>query len=191
MTDLILNRVFMQRALHVLASAFVMLGIAGAAFGVGGPKVVSTRAFLATDAVHPGQTARLAVLAQIDPGYHINDHKPSLDYLIPTKIEFDASPAFRVENVVYPHGKPMKFDFLDTPISVYEGEVRLGTLLKIESSAKPGSYALRGKFTYQACNNYACLPPTSAPVETLVRVVPSSVPLKPVNSEIFKTIKPR
>ena len=191
MTDLILNRVFIQRALHVLASAFVMLGIAGAAFGVGGPKVVSTRAFLATDAVHPGQTARLAVLAQIDPGYHINDHKPSLDYLIPTKIEFDASPAFRVENVVYPHGKPMKFDFLDTPISVYEGEVRLGTLLKIESSAKPGSYALRGKFTYQACNNYACLPPTSAPVEALVRVVPSFVPLKPVNSEIFKTIKPR
>ena len=191
MTDLILNRVFIQRALHVLASAFVMLGIAGAAFGVGGPKVVSTRAFLATDAVHPGQTERLAVFAQIEPGYHINDHKPSLDYLIPTKIEFDASPIFKVESVVYPRGKPMKFDFLDTPISVYEGEVRVGSLLKIESSAKPGSYALRGKFTYQACNNYACLPPTSAPVEALVRVVPSSVPLKPANSEIFKTIKPR
>ncbi len=189
MRNLILKRVFKQRALYGLASAFVALGVAGAAFGVGGPKVVSTRAFLATDAAHPGQTARLAVLAQIEPGYHINDHKPSLDYLIPTKIEFDASPAFKVESVVYPHGRPMKFDFLDAPISVYEGEVRLGSLLKIGSSAKPGSYALRGKFTYQACNDYACLPPTSAPVEALVRVVPSSVPLKPANSEIFRTAK--
>lgn len=189
MRDLILNRVFKQRALRVLSSVFVALGVAGAALAVGGPKVVSTRAFLATDSVHAGQTAKLAVLAQIEPGYHINDHKPSLDYLIPTRIEFDASPNFKVESVVYPHGKPMKFDFLDTPISVYEGEVRVGSLLKIESSAKPGSYVLRGKFTYQACNNYACLPPTSAPVEGLVRVVPSSVPLKPANSEVFRAIK--
>ena len=189
MRDLILIRVIKQRAVHIFAAAFVALGVAAAAFAMGGPKVVSTRTFLATDAVHSGQTARLAVLAQIEPGYHINDHKPSLDYLIPTKIEFDASPAFKVESVVYPHGKPMKFDFLDTPISVYEGDIRLGSLLKIESSARPGSYTLRGKFTYQACNNYACLPPTSAPVEALVRVVPSSVPLKPANSEIFKAFK--
>ena len=191
MKDQIVDRVFKRRVLRPLIVAFLALGVAGAAFGVGGPKVVSTRTFLATDAVHAGQTARLAVLAQIEPGYHINDHKPSLDYLIPTKIDFDASPAFKVESVVYPQGKPMKFDFMDTPISVYEGDVPVGSVLKIDSSTRPGSYALRGKFTYQACNNYACLPPTSASVEAIVRVVPSSVLLKPANSEIFKTIKMR
>ena len=79
MRELILNRVITQRAVHVFVAAFVALGVAAAAFAAGGPKVVSTQTFLATDAVHPGQTARLAVLAQIESGYHINDHKPSLD----------------------------------------------------------------------------------------------------------------
>ena len=172
-----------------LAEAFLLFLLGVGTACAGGPtSVVSARTVLATDAVHPGQVARIAVVAQIEQGYHINDHKPSLDYLIPTKVVFDDSPVLKVEKVVYPHGKPMKFDFLDTPISVYEGEIRLGSILKIEGSARPGSYSLRGKFTYQACNNYACLPPASAPFEASVRVVPSSVPLKPANSETFRAI---
>ena len=172
----------------VVTSLLVLLS-AGLTFAAGPPQVVSARMLLATDAVHQGQTAKAGVLAQIKPGYHINDHKPSLDYLIPTRVVFDASPALKVEKVVYPHGRPMKFEFVDSPISVYEGELRLGSLVKVEGSAKPGSYSLRGKFMYQACNDHACLPPTSVPLELSVRVVPSSVPLKPANTEVFKTIR--
>ena len=171
----------------IAASLFALLWGGGALAG-GSPAVVSARTLLATNAVHPGQTAKLAVLARIEAGYHINDHKPSLDYLIPTKVEFEASAALKVEKVVYPHGKQVKFDFLDSPISVYEGEIRLGSLLKVDGSVKPGIYPLRGKFMYQACNDHACLPPTSVPFEASVHVAPPSVPLKPANSEIFKTI---
>ena len=183
------TQVWRHSALRFVAASLLALGVAGAARAAGPPSVVSARTVLATDAAHAGKVARLAVVARIEPGYHINDHKPSLDYLIPTKVVFEASPIFKVENTVYPHGKPMKFEFLDTPISVYEGEVRTGLVLKIAGSAKPGTYSLRGKFMYQACNDHACLPPTSAPFEASVRVVPSSVPLKSANSEIFKTIK--
>ena len=171
----------------VVASLLVLLS-AGTALAAGPPQVVSARTVLATDAVHAGRTAKVAVLAQIKPGYHINDHKPSLDYLIPTRVAFDASPSFKVEEVFYPHGKALKFEFVDSPISVYEGELRLGSILKVEASAKPGTYPLRGKFMYQACNDHACLPPTNVPFEVSVRVVPSAVPLKPANSKIFKTI---
>lgn len=171
-----------------IAASLLVLLSAGAATAAGPPAVVSARTVLATNAVHPGQSAKLAVLARIEPGYHINDHKPSLDYLIPTKVEFDASPNLQVEKVVYPRGKMVKFDFLDSPISVYEGEIHLGSLLKVGSSVKPGNYPLRGKFMYQACNDHACLPPTSVPFEVSVRVAPPSVPLKSVNSEIFSTI---
>jgi DsbC/DsbD-like thiol-disulfide interchange protein len=175
--------------MRLVAASLLLLLSAGTAFAAGPPQVVSARTLLAADAVHPGQTAKVAVLAQIKAGYHINDHKPSLDYLIPTRVVFDASPSLRVEKVVYPHGKPIKFEFVDSPISVYEGELRLGTILKVEGSAKPGSYPLRGKFMYQACNDQACLPPTSVPLELSVRVVPSSVPLKPANAEIFRTVR--
>jgi Thiol:disulfide interchange protein DsbD, N-terminal len=171
-----------------IAASLLVLVSAVAAFAGGPPAVVTARTFLATNAVHPGQTAKLAVLARVEPGYHINDHKPSLDYLIPTKVEFETSPSLKVEKVVYPHGKQVKFDFLDSPISVYEGEIRLGSLLKVDGSVKPGTYQLRGKFMYQACNDYACLPPASVPFEVSVRVAPPSVGLKPANSEIFKTI---
>ena len=171
----------------VVASLWILCA-AGAMFAAGPPSVVSARTLLATDAVHAGQTARIAVLAQIKPGYHINDHKPSLDYLIPTRVTFVASPSFKVEKIIYPHGTPRKFEFLDSPISVYEGEIRLGSILKVARLAKPASYPLRGKFMYQACNDHACLPPTSVPFEVSVRVVSSAVPLKPANIEIFKTI---
>ena len=174
--------------MRLAVASLLVLFSAGTAFSAGPPQVVSTQMVLATDAVHAGGTAKVAVLAQIKPGYHINDHKPSLDYLIPTKVVFESSPSFKVEKVVYPHGRPTKFEFVDSPISVYEGELRLGSLLKVAGSAKPGSYPLRGKFMYQACNDHACLPPTSVPFEVSIRVAPSSVSLKPANTEIFRTI---
>ncbi len=171
-----------------LAASLLLFLAAGTVWAAGPPSVVSARAVLATDAVHPGTAVKVAVVADVESGYHINDHKPSLDYLIPTKVIFDDSPSFKVEEVLYPRGKLRKFVFLDSPISVYEGEIRLGAILQVAQSLKPGTYALRGKFTYQACNDHACLPPTSVPLEAQVRVVPSSVPLKPANSEIFKKL---
>lgn len=172
-----------------LIAALVLLLLAACTVRAAGPpSVVSARAVLATDAVHAGTAARLAVVAQVASGYHINDHKPSLDYLIPTKVVFDDTPSLKVERVFYPRGTPRKFVFLDSPISVYEGEVRLGAILQTGRSVKPGTYELRGKFSYQACNDHACLPPTSVAFETQVRVVPSSVPLKPANSKIFKNL---
>lgn len=174
--------------MRLVAASLLVLLTAGVACAGGPPEVVSAKAFLATDAVHPGQTAKLAVLARIEPGYHINAHKPSLDYLIPTRVEFEASRTLKVEKTVYPGGKSVKFDFLDTPIAVYEGEVRVGSMLKVGAKASPGAYTLRGKFMYQACNDHACLPPVSVPFEASVRVAPPSVPLKPANTEIFRTI---
>lgn len=159
---------------------------AGMVCADGPPAVVSARAMLATNAVHPGATVKMAVVADVHSGYHINAHKPSLDYLIPTKVIFSSSPNFKVEKVVYPRGKLKKFVFLDSPISVYEGQIRLGATLQVGRSVKPGVYSLQGKFAYQACNDHACLPPTNVPIEIHIHVVPSTIPVKPAHSEIFK-----
>lgn len=174
--------------IRLAVTSLLVLLTAGMAFATGPPTVVSAKTVLATDAVHPGQTAKLAVLARIEAGYHINSHKPSLDYMIPTRVVFDSNPLLKVEQVVYPQGKPVKFDFLDSPISVYEGEVRVGSMLKVSPSARPGAYKLHGEFKYQACNDHACLPPTSVPFEGSIRVTPHSVPLKPANAEVFRSI---
>lgn len=171
-----------------LAASLLFFVAASTVWAGGPPSVASGRILLATNAVHPGTSERIAVVAHIKPGYHINDHKPSLDYLIPTKVVFEHSPSLSVEKVIYPRGTLKKFVFLDSPISVYEGEIRLGAILQVNRSTKPGTYPLQGKLMYQACNDHACLPPTSAPLKVSVRVVSSAVPLKPANSQVFKEI---
>jgi len=172
--------------MRLLTVSLLLLLPAGAACAEGPPSVVSARILLATHAVHPGTTVRIAVVAHIDSGYHINDHKPSLDYLIPTNVVFEDSSSLKVEKVSYPRGKLTKFVFLDSPISVYEGEIRLGAALKVSPSLKTGAYPLRGKLTYQACNDHACLPPTSVPLEGLVHVATSPALLHPADSAVSK-----
>jgi hypothetical protein len=151
--------------------------------------VVEAHAVMATDAVHADSLVKLALLAQVAAGYHINDHKPSLDYLIPTIFEVDSSDQFTVKNVVYPRGTLKKFPFSDVPLSVYEGKVVVGMLLQGGKTVPAGTYTLKAKFAYQACNDHACLAPTSVPVTLALKVVPHNVPLKAVENDVFQRIK--
>jgi DsbC/DsbD-like thiol-disulfide interchange protein len=151
--------------------------------------VVEAHAVMATDAAHAGSPVKLAVLAQVAAGYHINDHKPSLDYLIPTELKVDPSDQFTLQNVVYPKGTPKRFAFSDVPLSVYEGTVVVGALLQAGKVTPAGTYMLKAKFAYQACNDHACLPPASVPLTVTIKIVPRSVPLKPVESDVFQRIQ--
>jgi len=151
--------------------------------------VVEAHAVMATDAAHADSVVKLAVLAQVAAGYHINDHKPSLDYLIPTELKVDPSDQFTVKNVVYPKGTLKKFAFSDAPLSVYEGPVVVGMLLQSGKGLPAGIYTLKAKFGYQACNDHACLPPASVPLSVTMRIVPRNVPLKSVESDVFRGIK--
>jgi DsbC/DsbD-like thiol-disulfide interchange protein len=151
--------------------------------------VVEAHAVMANDAAHANSPLKIAVLAQVAPGYHINDHKPTLDYLIPTELKVDPSDQFTLKNVVYPKGTLERFAFSDVPLSVYESTVVVGALLQAGKTVPAGTYTLKAKFAYQACNDHACLPPTSVPLTVPLRVVPRHVPLKPVESDVFERIK--
>ncbi|HEY6292059.1 MAG TPA: protein-disulfide reductase DsbD domain-containing protein [Terriglobia bacterium] len=154
------------------------------------PTVVSGHLVLEMDGAHAGSTVKAAVVAQVAPGYHINAHVPSLDYLIPTELKLEPVPPLALGPVVYPKGKPEKFAFLDQPISVYEGRLLVIAPLKVAASAEAGVYTLKGVLNYQACNDHACLPPASLPLSLAVKVVPNSESLKRVNSDVFTGIKP-
>jgi len=176
----------MRRVLSVA----ILFGVAACWAGETAPQIVAARAVLDADAAHPGSTVQVAVVAEIAPGYHINDHKPTLEYLIPSELKLEASPEVAVQDVIYPHGKLMKFAFEDKSLSVYEGTLVVKAVLKVARNTPPGTYTLKGKLAYQACNDRACLPPTSAPVEFAVKVVGAGVPVKHLNEDIFKSGKP-
>jgi thiol:disulfide interchange protein DsbD len=174
---------------RVLLAWVAVCGMAGLAIAQPSQSVVKAEMMLATDAVHPNSSARAALVAEVAPGFHINDHHPTLDYLIPTELKLEPPGVITVRDVIYPRGTMKKFAFSDSPLSVYEGKVVVGALLQIARKARPGAYALKGKLTYQACNDHACLPPSTVPLSLDVKVVGRSVPLNRVNADVFRQIQ--
>ena len=110
----------------------------------------------AVAAVTPGPEGdTVAVTLSVDPGYHINAHVPSLDYLVPTDLAFaGAAPS----SLAYPKASRFKPGFATTPLAVYEGRVPLvATLPK-------GASGWTATVTAQACDDQTCLPPATVPV---------------------------
>jgi DsbC/DsbD-like thiol-disulfide interchange protein len=127
-------------------------------------QVVKAKVTMASQVARPRDIVRAAVVVEVLPGYHINDHHPSLDYLIPTEVKLEPSKQVTVNDITYPKGEPRKFAFSDAPLSVYEGTLRVDVALQVEPKTLPGNYEVKGQLAYQACNDHACLPPASAPL---------------------------
>jgi DsbC/DsbD-like thiol-disulfide interchange protein len=148
------------------------IALAGTAAWAQGPgQVVKAKVTMASPVAQPNSVVRAAVVAEVVSGYHINDHHPSLEYLIPTEVKVEPSQQVTVQDITYPKGEPKKFAFSDAPLSVYEGTVRFDVALQVDRKTVPGNYEVKGKLAYQACNDHACLPPASVPLLFSFKVV--------------------
>ncbi len=151
--------------------------------------VAKARVVLATNGAHRGSAIKAAVVVRIAAGYHINAHHPSLNYLIPTEVRFSPSAYAKVMKVIYPTGRAVHFSFSNTPLSVYEGEVPIGLMVKVGRTGKASEIVLHGQLSYQACNDHACFAPTSIPLVVTVPVLPANIPLKPAHAAIFSRLR--
>jgi DsbC/DsbD-like thiol-disulfide interchange protein len=157
-----------MKTLIALVSTFALA--TGAAWGQTPEGVVKAKVTMAPGVARPDSIVKAAVVAEVLPGYHINDHHPTLDYLIPTEVKLEPSPQVAKNDITYPKGELKKFAFSDTPLSVYEGTVRFDVALQVEHKALPGDYEVKGQLAYQACNDHACLPPAKVPLLFSFRV---------------------
>src|SRR5206468_3100594 len=97
------------------------------------------------------------------PGWHVNAHAPSEDYLIPTRVSLIPPAEVKFSDLVYPEAKQVKFSFADKPLAVYEGTIRVTGRGEISASAPPGTRAISGAFSFQPCNDKQCLAPAQVP----------------------------
>jgi len=146
---------------------FPILLFAAAAFaqlpGTTMPKV--TAAPISKVTVHPGGKAKVEMLFQVKPGFHINSHQPSSDLYIPTNIILDVPTDISVAGMNYPKGEMLSFPFdPDTKLSVYTGDITVTGLVMAAKSTPRGTYRVHGNFRYQACDNRSCYPPTTVPI---------------------------
>ncbi|MFN2385524.1 MAG: protein-disulfide reductase DsbD family protein [Thermoanaerobaculia bacterium] len=114
------------------------------------------------ETAEPGR-GTLRVQVRIAEGWHVNSHRPSEDYLIPTALTSSPIPGVRWDDPVYPPGVMRKFSFSKSPLSVYEGQFVIAVPVRWGSASPP---VLAGQLEYQACNDTQCLPPATAAFRT-------------------------
>ena len=147
--------------------------------------VLQPQAYVSLQPVPRGSAFQIAVVAKISPGFHINAHVPSEDYLIPTKITANLSPGVFLVETTYPSGVMRAFRFSKTPLRVYEGSFTVRMKLRVNGAAPLGPQKIPLTLGYQACNQDACLPPTKIPVTADLEIAAVDTPAHPAHADIF------
>ena len=147
----------MKRALFALLGLALVSALAAQAPNPA--TLLTVKASVASGAARGQGT--LVLRAALAPGWHVNSHRPSEEYLIPTTVKVEAPGSVKVGEPRYPDGKMLKFSFSETPLSVYEKEFEIQVPLQWSGSGP--APALSGSIDFQACNDTQCLAPASVP----------------------------
>ncbi len=116
-----------------------------------------------------GQQFTIDVNARISSNWHINSNKPNDEFLIPTVISAKGN-GIKLVKIKYPRPHELKLSFSELPVSVFEGETKIGLTFEILQSAALGKQNIEVVFDYQACNDVTCLPPNSTSTKFSVMV---------------------
>ena len=156
----------------------------------GSQSVVSMQHFASVDGIRNGDFFDLATVLTIAPGYHINAHQPTLDYLIPTQIVFQESKVIHLDTPRYP--KPSQHSFSFSPgqsLAVYEGSVTIKTKGEVVNLGNMSSVTIQGKLTVQACNDNQCLSPAKLSFKIPIKVFQPNILPTPINRKFFNQNK--
>jgi len=175
------------------AASLVLLAIATLGISASGQEdaramaatIVQPQAYVSLQPVPRVHSFEIAVVAKISPGFHVNAHLPSEEYLIPTKVTTDLPAGIFVVETAYPRGVMRAFRFSKTPLRVYEGSFTIRMKLRADGSAPLGAQKIGLTVGYQACNQDSCLPPTKVPLTANLQIAAVGAPTHPANADIF------
>jgi thiol-disulfide isomerase/thioredoxin len=121
--------------------------------------------------VEQGSRTELAIVLDIQDGFHVMSNHPSRPEYIATAVTLDqVHPAsLKVGDAVYPDGVP--FSLAGEEISTFRGHVVVHVPLEAPAGVEPGKYALDGSVHYQSCSATSCLFPRTAPIRAEIDVV--------------------
>ncbi len=153
-----------MRRQWLVASCLLLVAAAGAQMDA--PAKAKNYVAYAAEAqtVAAGKNAALELRFHVMEGYHVNSHTPKQDYLIPTTLKLDAADGVKAGTIEYPAGKMYSFSFDPAEkLDVYAGDFTV----KLPVVAAAGEHTVSGTLRYQACDNAACYPPRTLPVQVL------------------------
>lgn len=174
--------------MRFVASLALSLACTAAALGQPVPAsstIIVPRLEADADRLVAGSPFRLAVVADIKAGWHVNSHTPKEDFLIPTEVRIKPAAGVVFSAVKYPKHKESKFSFSDQPLAVYEGRTVFLVPGTADAKAAPGPRTLTAVISYQPCNDTQCLPPAELTATLTIDVAKPGTEAKPKNADLF------
>ncbi len=154
-------------------------------------EVVKPHTYVSLEPVPRGKEFQVAVVMEIAQGFHMNSHKPTEAYLIPTTLTVQPAAGIQLLDTIYPNGQLEKFSFSpDKALDVYTGKVTLRLCLSTHSDAPLGLVTIPTVLRYQACNDSTCLPPVKVAVSITFEVAAAGANARAVHPEIFQAARP-
>ncbi len=151
-------------------------------------EIVKIKAYQSFDKTHPAGEFKIAIETDVEETWHINSQNPKDEFLIPTTVMIDDTINFNLLKIAYPEAHDIKLGFSDTPLSVWEGKVYFGALVKAADNLSPGKYPLVVSVEYQACNNQSCLAPTIVADTLFIKIADKKDVVNRINQEVFNNI---
>ena len=169
----------MQRA-KLAVVVIALLGLAAADDSPGRKVPSVSMAPAGVTPVTRGGSGIVELQFRVASGFHINSNTPKSDFLIPTALKLTPPTDIVIGRISYPPGQDRSFPFDPSEkLNVYSGDFAISVAVRPLSTVIPGKYAFHGMLRYQACDNAACYPPKTTPVDFEVKVEkPKAAPKK-------------
>lgn len=148
-------------------------------------EVVEIEVFKSYERIHPGMDLKIALRVDILGAWHINSNIPTEDYFEATDLTIPSESPFSFSEIKYPEALSLFLEFSENPVSVFEGEIFIGGIVHIPEDMSLGEHLIPVLFTYQACDDRACLPPETLKKEIDITLVNKETSIQEVNTEIF------
>jgi DsbC/DsbD-like thiol-disulfide interchange protein len=147
---------------------------------------LSATAYLSVDRLPAGGTCRIALVIDIDEGWHINANPAQPDYLVATELTMTSGKKTKLASVEYPKGETFKVEGIEESLSVYEGRCVIYGTLEVPKEAAGQSEQIELTVRYQTCNDKTCLRPAKLALRAEVPVAMVGGEVKKVNDSLFK-----
>jgi hypothetical protein len=153
--------------------------------------VVSVHTAWSVDYGRPGDQIVLAIIFQIDAGYHINadpnqiisfdEFKPYPTRIIVKKV----SDGVTIESPRFPKAEAFKVEYASGDLMTFAGQTIIYLPMKLAEQINTKLIRLKLEVTYQACNDKICLFPENITFNPKIPVVETNVPPAKINREFF------
>ncbi|QDT16933.1 protein-disulfide reductase DsbD domain-containing protein [Alienimonas californiensis] len=149
------------------------------------PAKVRARAFLKTDKLPAGARTEVAVVLDVQPGWHVNTNPAPSKYAVPTTVTVETSRGTRVGEFAYPTLPPATAGGPRRPVTELSGRVVLRAPVQVPVEAAGGNERLTVTVKYQACNANSCLRPKTLTFGGMLPVAAPGAPVHLANAEWF------